>query len=168
MNGVPLPMSLEDLERLLGNFLREECHKAGFRRAVVGISGGLDSATVLLLAARALGRPGLSFEWDAVRAVVTRYDAGQQAEFAALMQAYLGTVLSPYRQDFTALVGQAGEQVNGIYEADYREFNRDTYVRGRETFDRTWAEVKEIILGTWWRDLEDLKAEQMNTEANDG
>jgi chromosome partitioning protein len=25
-------------------------------------------------------------------------------------------------------------------------------VRGRETFDRTWAEVKELILGTWWRD----------------
>ena len=36
------------------------------------------------------------------------------------MQAYLRTVLSPHRQDFTAVVGQAGEQVAGIYEADYR------------------------------------------------
>ncbi len=51
------------------------------------------------------------------------------------------------------MVGQAGEQVSGIYEADYREFNRDTYVRGREAFDRTWAEVKELILGAWWRDV---------------
>ena len=104
------------------------------------------------IAARALGRPGLSFEWDAVRAIVTRYDAGQQAEFAALMQAYLGTVLSPYRQDFTALVGQAGEQVAGIYEADYRDFNRETYARGRAAFDETWAGVKRLLIGAWRRD----------------
>ncbi|MCP4825782.1 MAG: chromosome partitioning protein ParA [Shimia sp.] len=76
--------------------------------------------------------------------------------------------MTTYRQDMTAMVGQAGEQVNGIYEADYREFNRDTYVRGRETFDRTWAEVKEIILGTWWRDFEAEKAEQMTEESDNG
>jgi len=104
------------------------------------------------IAARALGRPGLCFEWDAVRAIVTRYDGAQQAEFAALMQAYLGTVLSPYRQDFTALVGQAGEQVSGIYEADYRDFNRETYMRGREAFDETWAAVKRLLIGAWRRD----------------
>ncbi len=104
------------------------------------------------LAARALGRPGLAFEWDAVRAIVTRYDGAQQAEFATLMQAYLGTVLSPYRQDFTALVGQAGEQVSGIYEADYRDFNRETYARGRATFDETWAAVKRLLIGAWRRD----------------
>ena len=104
------------------------------------------------IAARALGRPGLSFEWDAVRAIVTRYDGAQQAEFAALMQAYLGTVLSPYRQDFTAMVGQAGEQVAGIYEADYRDFNRETYARGRAAFDETWAAVKRLLIGAWRRD----------------
>ena len=104
------------------------------------------------IAARALGRPGLAFEWDAVRAIVTRYDGAQQAEFAALMQAYLGTVLSPYRQDFTALVGQAGEQVAGIYEADYRDFNRETYARGRTAFDETWAAVKRLLIGAWRRD----------------
>ena len=106
------------------------------------------------IAARALGRPGLSFEWDAVRAIVTRYDSTQQAEFAALMQAYLGTVLSPYRQDFTALVGQAGEQVAGIYEADYRDFNRETYARGRMAFDETWAAVKRLLIGAWARDAQ--------------
>ncbi len=49
------------------------------------------------MAARALGRPEAvhAFEWDAVRAVITRYDRSQQAELAALMQAYLGPVLSP-------------------------------------------------------------------------
>jgi chromosome partitioning protein len=104
------------------------------------------------LAARALGRPETRFEWDAVRAVVTRYDASQQAELAGLMQAYLGRTLSPWRQEFTALVGQAGEQAAAIYEADYRDFNRDTYARGRRTFDETYAGFKRLFVGAWKRD----------------
>ena len=99
------------------------------------------------MAARALGRPGMAFEWDAVRAVITRYDGAQQAELAALMQAYLGRTLSPHRQDFTALIGQAGEQVSGIYEADYRDFNRETYARGRETFDADLCRVQAAAAG---------------------
>ena len=104
------------------------------------------------IAARALGRPELSFEWDAVRAVITRYDSAQQGEMAALIQAYMGRRLTPHRQDFTALIGQAGESVNGIYEADYRDFNRETYARGRATFDQGWAAFKEVLLGAWRRD----------------
>jgi cellulose biosynthesis protein BcsQ len=115
------------------------------------------------VAARALGRPEIRFEWDAVRAVVTRYDAGQQAELAGLMQAYLGRTLSPWRQDFTALVGQAGEQVNGIYEADYRDFNRETYARGRQTFDQTYAGFKRLLLAAWRRD--ELAAQAAQLEA---
>jgi chromosome partitioning protein len=87
-----------------------------------------------------------------VRAVLTRYDAAQQGELAALIQAYLGRTLSPSRQEFTALIGQAGEQVSGIYEADYRDFNRDTYARGRETFDETYAAFKKLLIGVWRRD----------------
>ncbi len=104
------------------------------------------------MAARALGRPEIRFEWDAVRAVITRFDGAQQAELASLMQAYMGRVLSPWRQDFTALVGQAGEQASAIYEADYRDFNRDTYARGRETFDQTYAGFKRLLIGAWRRD----------------
>ncbi|WP_223426878.1 AAA family ATPase [Tateyamaria pelophila] len=109
------------------------------------------------IAARALGREEMRFEWDAVRAIITRYDGTQQAEMAGLMQAYLGRTLSPYRQDFTALIGQAGENVNSIYEADYRDFNRDTYARGRATFDETYAAFKTLLLGIWRR--EELEAQ---------
>ncbi len=110
------------------------------------------------------GLPEISFEWDAVRALITRFDASQQTDLANVIQAYFGDFMTTYRQELTAMVGQAGEQVNGIYEADYREFNRDTYVRGRETFDRTWAEVKELIIGTWYRDLQDKDKEAQNGE----
>ena len=114
------------------------------------------------MAARAIGRDGLTFEWDAVRAVLTRYDAAQQAEMAALIQAYMGSVLSLHRQDFTALIGQAGEQASGIYEADYRDFNRETYARGRAAFDQTYAAFKRLLLGIWRRD--ELAAEAANAQ----
>jgi chromosome partitioning protein len=104
-------------------------------------------------ARRRQGLPEMKFEWDVVRAIITRFDAAQQTNLANVIQAYFGDFMTTYRQELTALVGQAGEQVNGIYEADYRDFNRDTYARGRETFDRTYAEVKEILIGAWWRDL---------------
>ena len=105
-------------------------------------------------AARALGRPELAFEWDAVRAVLTRYDGLQQGEMASLIGSYMGRTLSPQRQGYTALIGQAAEQVAGIYEADYRDFNRETYARGRETFDETYAAFKKLLVGCWRRDVE--------------
>jgi len=108
---------------------------------------------------RAAGLPETRFEWDVVRAIITRFDASQQTDLANVIQAYFGDFMNAYRQEFTALVGQAGEQVNGIYEADYRDFNRDTYMRGRETFDRTYAEFKELLIGCWWRDAHPEEAQ---------
>jgi len=99
-----------------------------------------------------LGLGEIKFEWDLVRAIITRFDASQQTDLANVIQAYFGDFMTPYRQEYTSLVGQAGEQVNGIYEADYRDFNRDTYLRGREAFDRTYAEFKQLLIGAWWRD----------------
>lgn len=42
-------------EKVLVRFIREELGKAGFKKAVLGLSGGLDSAVCAALAARALG-----------------------------------------------------------------------------------------------------------------
>ncbi|MGB0951825.1 MAG: NAD+ synthase [Planctomycetota bacterium] len=42
-------------ERVLVRFLREETHRVGMKKAVLGLSGGIDSALVVELAARALG-----------------------------------------------------------------------------------------------------------------
>jgi chromosome partitioning protein len=104
------------------------------------------------IAARALGQPEIAFRWDAVRLLVTRFDANRQAELAGLMQAYLGRTIAPQRQDVSTLIGLADEQVSAIYEADYRDFNRETYMRARESFDATWAGVKRLLYGLWRRD----------------
>jgi NAD+ synthase (glutamine-hydrolysing) len=56
-DGGPPPLELDAalLEEWLVRFLRDEMARRGFDRAVVGISGGVDSAVTAYLAARALG-----------------------------------------------------------------------------------------------------------------
>jgi NAD+ synthase (glutamine-hydrolysing) len=55
--GSPPPLEIDAalLESWLISFLRDEFERRGFQKAVVGISGGVDSAVVATLAARAFG-----------------------------------------------------------------------------------------------------------------
>ncbi|REJ65289.1 MAG: NAD+ synthase [Planctomycetota bacterium] len=51
----PLAINCPLVEKILCGFIRTEITRAGFSRAVVGLSGGVDSTTVVYLAAKALG-----------------------------------------------------------------------------------------------------------------
>ena len=52
--GLP-PLRMEAVADLLVRFIRDGVRSSGFERAVVGLSGGVDSAVVASVAARALG-----------------------------------------------------------------------------------------------------------------
>jgi NAD+ synthase len=52
---VPPKISAAFVEKLLVRFIRDEIGRGGFTKAVLGLSGGLDSAVCAALAARALG-----------------------------------------------------------------------------------------------------------------
>jgi chromosome partitioning protein len=106
-------------------------------------------------AARALGFGEMRFEWDAVRCVLTRFEAAQQAEMAEVMSHWFGDLLAGRRLEATALVGQAGEQTKAIHEADPRDFDPRTYARGRETFDAVWSELRGLLEQAWARELAD-------------
>ena len=95
------------------------------------------------------GAGGPRFAWDAVQVLLTRYDAAQQADMAGVIEAYLGDVVAAERLAFTALVGQAGERVSGVYEAAPSDFNAQTYRRGRASFDQAWAGVRALIERCW-------------------
>ncbi|HLB01086.1 MAG TPA: NAD+ synthase [Bacteroidota bacterium] len=71
-------MNNDLVHRMLVQFIRDESGNAGFRRAVVGVSGGVDSAVSVMLAAEALGKEnvlGLLMPY-ATSSAVSAADAG--------------------------------------------------------------------------------------------
>ena len=52
---IDLSINCSLVEQILTGFIRCEIQRTGFRRAVVGLSGGVDSTVVTFLAARSLG-----------------------------------------------------------------------------------------------------------------
>ena len=100
---------------------------------------------------------GVRFEWDAVRCVLTRYDAAQQAELAALAEGWFGPLMARVRLEATALAQQAGEQAAPIHAADPADFNPATYRRGRAAFEAVWTEMRPLVEAAWARDLAELE-----------
>jgi NAD+ synthase len=56
---VDLTIDTRHVKQILTDFIRTETHNAGLKRAVVGLSGGIDSALACWLAAEALGAPNV-------------------------------------------------------------------------------------------------------------
>ncbi|MGE0757511.1 MAG: NAD+ synthase [Pirellulaceae bacterium] len=96
---------------VLAGFIRNEIYRTGFRRAVLGLSGGVDSSVVAYLAARALGP-------ENVLAVTMPYKTSSAAT----------------RSDSAAVVEQLGVQTIDVpitdqIDAYFRQFPEATQLR---------------------------------------
>lgn len=76
----PLAINPKLVRDILVEFIANEVHKVGFKKGVVGLSGGIDSAVVATLAAAALGK-------ENVIAVLMPYATSSEASVADAMQA---------------------------------------------------------------------------------
>lgn len=140
---------------MLVSFLREETGKVGLRRAVVGLSGGVDSSTVAALAAEAFGP-------ERVLAVHTPYRTSSPASLAdahALAErlgiAFRVVPITEQIDAYEALVG------GGIHQV--RLGNKMARERKSIEFDLAWPDgavlgtsnKTELLLGygTWYGDM---------------
>ena len=106
--------------------IRDYCAKNGFKRAWLGLSGGIDSALVLALAAEALGPDNVT----AVR-LPSRYTADLSNDLAAEQCAALGVKLEtvPIEPAFQGLLQALGPLFEGR-EVDVTEENLQSRCRG--------------------------------------
>jgi NAD+ synthetase len=105
---------------------RDYCHKNGFSKAWLGLSGGIDSAMVLAIAVDALGAGNVT----AVR-MPSRYTAGLSNDLAAVQCASLGVRLLtiPVEQPFQGYLDALAATFEGL-EVDTTEENLQSRSRG--------------------------------------
>lgn len=131
--------------RVLVAFLRAEAGKFGFRRVVVGLSGGVDSAVVNALAARALGA-------EHVCALALPYRTSSPESLGLARKAARQEGVALQETDITAMAdaflkagpGLEGEDSPG---SRLRKGNVMARVRMIALYDRSAAE-NALVLGT--------------------
>jgi NAD+ synthase (glutamine-hydrolysing) len=121
----PLPRLAEIYQALvLGT--RDYAHKNGFRKAVIGLSGGVDSSLVACIAADALGPENVTGV-----AMPSRYSAEMSQTDAARLTDNLGMpfMVLPIERAFQAYLEMLSEPFAG-QEPDVTEENIQARVRG--------------------------------------
>jgi len=121
----PLPR-LEEIYRALTMGTRDYVHKNGFRKAVIGLSGGVDSSLVACIAADALGPENVSGV-----AMPSRYSASFSETDAARLADNLGIHFHviPIEHPFQAYLDTLASTFAGV-EPDVTEENLQARVRG--------------------------------------
>jgi NAD+ synthase len=136
--NLSLEIDVNQVRRTLVDFLRTETARAGFQRAVVGISGGLDSTLACFLAAEALGPENVL----AVR-MPFRTSSPESMEHAALVIQQTGvhaaTVpITPMADPFLASIPE---------DQTVRRGNVLARLRMIVLYDRS-ADFKGLVIGT--------------------
>jgi NAD+ synthase len=134
--------------RVISEFIRGQLEQAGFERAVLGLSGGIDSAVVAYLVAEAIGADRLlavllpyrasspASKADAEAVVADLGCASELIEISAMVDGYFGTDAEP---------GAAG--ADGLTATPLRRGNFAARMRMAVLYDRsvTWG---GLVVGT--------------------
>jgi NAD+ synthase len=145
-----LAIDTDVARRVITEFIRGQLRQAGFERALVGLSGGIDSALVAYLVAEAIGPDRLLCLMLPYRtsAAASRADAetviaalgcpGELVEISPMVDAYFG------RPD-PAVIGAAGPE--GLTASALRQGNVMARIRMTVLYDRsvTWG---GLVVGT--------------------
>ena len=119
----------EDLEQAFGALVlgtRDYLHKSGFRKAVLGLSGGIDSALTAVVAAAALGPENVIGV-----TMPSRYSSGGSVSDSRQLADNLGVVLEeiPIETIFSSVLETLDPVFEGL-EEDVTEENIQARIRG--------------------------------------
>lgn len=143
----PLPEiePAQAVEVIIG-FIRSQMEQTGFSRLVIGLSGGVDSATVAFLAARAIGA-------DNLLAIRMPYRTSSEASETDALRVVTALGCRTERVDITpmvdpmlALIGDPGAEVPGD-ELNLRRGNVMARQRMIVLYDRS-AAFDALVVGT--------------------
>jgi NAD+ synthase len=143
-----LAIDTDVARRVIRDFIRGQLEQAGFERAVLGLSGGIDSAVVAYLVAEAIGPEKLlavlmpyrtsspASRADAGSVVAALGCASDLVEISAMVDGYFGTDATP---------GAAGPE--GLTASPIRRGNFAARMRMAVLYDRsvTWG---GLVVGT--------------------
>jgi NAD+ synthase len=131
-------LDAETATSVLIDFIRDELSKAGFERLVVGVSGGLDSATVTFLSVRAIGSQN-------VVGVILPYKDSNPGNIEDAEDVISGTEVQKYVVDITP---QVDPYFAKFPEADKnRRGNKMARERMSILYDLSAAE-RALVIGT--------------------
>jgi NAD+ synthetase len=125
-HNITFECDVADLHDALCLGLRDYLHKCGFKSAVLGLSGGIDSAVVAALAARALGPENVLGV-----TMPTQYSSGGSVDDSRILAERLGIkfLKIPIQNSFDAVRSQFTEIFAGLPE-DTTEENMQPRLRG--------------------------------------
>ena len=136
----PSPLRIDEVlvRKMLVSFIRDETAKAGLRRAVVGVSGGIDSAVTVALASEALGP-------ERVLGLFTPYGtlSDESRDHAKAVARRFGFTLEevPITAQIDAYFGGRAKEAGNV-----RVGNKMARERKSIEYDRSWPDG--IVIGT--------------------
>jgi NAD+ synthase len=133
-----LDVQPELVEKLLVRFLRSEAGKFGFARAVLGLSGGVDSSVSAALCARAFGR-------ENVTGVLMPYRTSHPASETDALAVAAGLGIATRKVEITAMAEGYFEE-HGVKDR-LRRGNVMARSRMIVLYDLS-AELKALVIGT--------------------
>lgn len=133
-----LEMFIPAVRKIVIEFVRDEVTKAGFEKAVLGLSGGVDSALVAIIAAEALGRENVT----AVKLPYRTSDPSSRIDADAVIRQ---TGIGHREVDITPMVDPHLERNPGM--SNVRKGNIMARTRMIVLYDIS-AQERSLVLGT--------------------
>jgi len=130
-------------------FIRDEVHKRGFKRAILGLSGGIDSALVATLATNALGASNLQvLIMPSITSNKTHIDDAKNLAHTLHIDAEVLT-LSPFQKVYKKILDNAKstESTQSKNTEKLRIGNFCARMRMALLYDRAFA-TSSLVLGT--------------------